>query len=157
MTHIRNKAIEGLNIGDMFSISRTFTEKDMILFADVTRDYNPVHFDEQFATVKSFSNRICHGLLAASMITEIGGQIGCLASEMSFSFKQPVYFEDTIVCTLIITEQHDNGWVNAKAEYKNQNGTLVIEALLKGILPGSKEKKIMEAMVAQGDPTNKIY
>ncbi len=156
MTHIRKKAIEGLNVGDIFSISREFTEKDMNLFADIARDYNPVHFDERFAKVKGFSSRICHGLLVANMITEIGGQIGCLASEMSFSFKKPVYFGDNIVCNLIITELDDNGWVNAKAEYKNQNGTIVIEALLKGIVPGFKEKEVMKAMVAEGDPTNKV-
>jgi len=157
MTHIRKKAIEGLNVGDIFSISREFTEKDMNLFSDIARDYNPVHFDERFTKVKGFSSRICHGLLVASMITEIGGQIGCLASEMSFSFKKPVYFGDNIVCNLIITELDDNGWANAKAEYKNQNGTIVIEALLKGIVPDFKEKEVMKAMVAEGDPTNKVY
>ncbi len=52
MTHIRKKAIEGLNVGDTFSVSRKFTERDVILFADITRDYNPVHFDERFTEVK---------------------------------------------------------------------------------------------------------
>ena len=90
------------------------------------------------------------------MISEIGGQIGWLASEMSFSFKKPVYFGDSIVCEIIITELDDNGWASAKAEYKNQNGTIVIEAFLKGIVPGFKEKEVMNAMVAEGDPTNKV-
>jgi len=156
MTHIREKAIEGLNVGDMFSVSRKFTENDMNLFADITRDYNPVHFDERFTEVKGYDSRICHGLLVAGMITEIGGQMGCLATDMRFSFKKPVYFGDSIVCKLVISEQDDNGWFNAKAEYKNQNGTIVIEALLKGIGPGFKEKEVMKAMIAEGDPTNKI-
>lgn len=157
MTHIRKKAIEGLNVGDRFSITREFTERDVNLFADITRDYNPVHFDERFTKVKGFSSRVCHGLLVASMISEIGGQIGWLASEMSFSFKKPVYFGDSIVCEIIITELDDNGWASAKAEYKNKNGTIVIEAFLKGIVPGFKEKEVMNAMVAEGDPTNKVY
>ena len=156
MTHIREKAIEGLNVGDTFSIARKFTENDMNLFADITRDYNPVHFDERFTKVKGFDGRICHGLLVASMITEIGGQIGCLATDMSFSFKKPVYFGDSIVCNLVISEQDDNGRFNAKAEYKNQNGTIVIEALLKGIALDSKEREVMEAMIAEGNPTNKV-
>ena len=156
MTHIRKKTIEGLNVGDIFSVSRTFTENDMSLFADITRDYNPVHFDERFSKVKGFDSRICHGLLVASMITEIGGQMGCLATNMSFSFKKPVYFGDSIVCRLVISDQDDNGWFNAKAEYKNQNGTIVIEALLKGLSPDSEEKQVMKAMIAEGDPTNKV-
>ena len=155
MTDIRKKAIEELKVGDIFSVARKFTENDMNLFADVTRDYNPVHFDKRFTKVKGFDSRICHGLLVASMITEIGGQMGWLATDMSFSFKKPVYFGDSIVCNLVISEQNDNGWFNAKAEYKNQNGTIVIEALLKGIAPDLEEKEVMKAMIAEGDPTNK--
>lgn len=82
--------------------------------------------------------------------------MGCLATDMTFSFKKPVYFGDRIVCNLVISEQDDNGWFNAKAEYKNQNGTIVIEALLKGIAPDLKEKEVMKAMIAEGDPTNKV-
>ena len=156
MTQIRKKTIEGLNVGDVFSISREFTEKDVNLFADITRDYNSVHFDERFIEAKGLDRRICHGLLVASMLTEIGGQMGWLATDMSFSFKKPVYFGDSIVCNLVISEQDDNGWFNAKAEYKNQNGTIVIEALLKGIAPDLKEKEVMKAMIAEGDPTNKV-
>ncbi len=157
MTHIRKKSIEGINVGDRFSISREFTEKDVHLFADMTRDYNPVHFDERFTKAKGFNGLICHGLLVASMISEIGGQIGWLASEMNFNFKKPVYFEDRIVCEMIITEIDHNGWATAKAEYKNQDGIIVMEAMLKGIVPGAKEKDVMKIMVAEGDPTNKIY
>ncbi len=70
---IRRKTLEGLKVGNSFSITRTFTEEDVMRFADLTRDYNPVHFDERFSGVKNFRGRICHGLLVASMISEIGG------------------------------------------------------------------------------------
>jgi len=143
MTHIRKKAIKGLNVGDTFSVSRKFTERDVILFADITRDYNPVHFDERFTEVKGFK---------ASMISEIGGQIGWLASEMNLSFKKPVYFGDKVVCDFTITDIEDNGWASAKAEYKNQDGTIVVVAFLKGIIPGSKEKDVMNVMIAEGNP-----
>jgi acyl dehydratase len=89
MSHIRKKAVGGLEIGDAFCVSRTFTEQDVIRFADVSRDYNPVHFDERFAKVKKFEDHICHGLLIASLVTEIGGQIGWLASGMTFKLKLP--------------------------------------------------------------------
>jgi len=41
--------VEGLKTGDTFSVSRTFDERDVIQFADISRDYNPDHFDERFA------------------------------------------------------------------------------------------------------------
>ena len=156
MSHIRRKAIKGLKIGDTFSISRKFTETDVDRFADITRDYNPVHFDERFTKAKGFNGRICHGLLVASMISEIGGQIGWLASEMRFRYYKPIYFGDSIVCDFTITGIGNKGWSTAKAEYRNQNGTLVMEASLKGIIPGCKEKHAMSAMIDEGDPTNKV-
>ena len=113
MSGIRKRTIQGLNIGDTFTITRTFTEEDTSNFADITRDYNPIHFDLRFTEVKNIKGRICHGLLVGSMLTEIGGQIGWLASEMKFRFTRPVYFGDTISCTLTITEidnKNRSGW-----------------------------------------------
>jgi acyl dehydratase len=151
----RNKAIAGLKPGDSFSVSRRFTEQDTMIFADVSRDYNPVHFDDRFADAKNFRGRICHGLLVASLATEIGGQIGWLASGMTFRFKKPVYFGDTIDCSLTITEIDDRNRAKAEAVFKNQQNEVVIEAHLTGIVPGLPERQIMEAMTAEGDPTNK--
>jgi acyl dehydratase len=128
----------------------------VIRFADITRDYNPVHFDERFSRVKNFRDRICHGLLVASMISEIGGQIGWLASEMRFQFRKPVYIGETISCSLTITRVDHQGRAEAAAIFRNQESAVVLEALLKGILPGPRELEVMTAMVREGDPTNKI-
>lgn len=155
MSYIRRKAIEGLEVGDSFSISRTFTERDVVDFADITRDYNPVHFDDRFTKVKDFNSRVCHGLLVASIVTQIGGQIGWLASEMRYRFKKPVYFSDTITCYFTITDIDDRDRAKAEAVFKNQNEETVLEAYLAGIIPGSAEKRVMNIMMAEGDPTNK--
>src|SRR5258708_19218130 len=103
MSYIRKKTIAGLKRGDFFTVSRTFTEDDATAFADIGRDYNTVHFDLRFAKAKNFRGPICQGLLVASLLTEIGGQIGWLASGMNFRFKRPVYFGDTIECRFTIT------------------------------------------------------
>jgi 3-hydroxybutyryl-CoA dehydratase len=155
MSHIREKAIAGLKRGDIFAVSRTFTEQDTMAFADISRDYNPVHFDPHFAKAKNFHGRICHGLLVASLLTEIGGQIGWLASRMNFRFKKPVYFGDTIECRLTITVLDDRNGAKAEAVFKNQQDEIVIEAHLAGIIPGAPEQRVMEVMMAEGDPTNK--
>lgn len=155
MSYIRRKAIAGLKLGDSFTVSRTFTEQDTIAFANTSRDYNPVHFDDRFASAKTFRARICHGLLVASLATEIGGQIGWLASGMNFRFKRPVYFGDTIECSMIITEIDDRNRAKAEAVFKNQQNEIVIEADVTGIVPGLPERRVMEAMIAEGDSTNK--
>ena len=155
MADIRRKAIQGITVGDSFTVRRTFTEADMLTFARITRDYNPVHFDDRFAAAKKFNGRICHGLMVAGMLTEIGGQCGWLASGMNFRFKKPVYFGDTIECNLTIIEIDAKGRSRAAAVYKNQHGVVVLEADLEGVLPGVKEREVLAAMVQEGDLTNK--
>src|SRR5512136_1414031 len=148
MSSIRQKTIAGLKRGDSFTVSRTFTESDATAFADIGRDYNPVHFDLRFAKAKNFHGPICQGLLVASLLTEIGGQIGWLASGMTFRFKKPVYVGDTIKCELTITELDDRNRATAEAVFTNQQEEIVLEALLTGILPGGPEKRVMAAMLA---------
>ena len=69
MSYIRNKAIEGLQVGDTFSVSRTFTDQDVLRYAEISRDYNPVHFDERFANVKDFTGTVCQGIFVVSLLT----------------------------------------------------------------------------------------
>ena len=71
MSEIRKKTIEGLQVGDVFTVSRTFTEEQARLFGELSRDYNPVHYDERFIAAKNLQGRICHGLLVGSLVTEL--------------------------------------------------------------------------------------
>ena len=148
MSDIRKQTIQGLTVGETFTVSRKFTEQDMLTFADITRDFNPIHFDDRFVVAKKLNGRICHGLLVGSLLTEIGGEIGWLASEMNFRFKKPVYFGDTIVCSLTITKIDGRNRARAEAIYRNQDGTIVLEAELAGILPDYREQKVLDAILA---------
>lgn len=155
MSQIRNQTILGLTVGETFTVSRQFTEQEVATFADLTRDYNPIHFDERFVQVKKLRGRICHGLLVGSLLTEIGGQIGWLASEMNFRFKKPVYFGDTIDCSLTITEIDGRNRARAKVIYRNQDGVIVLEAELAGILPGKQERKVLDVILAEENSNRK--
>lgn len=75
MVGFRERAAEGLQVGDSFRTSRTFTGDDFIRFAKISRDYNPVHFDDRFAKARNLPAPICHGLIAASFATESGGLV----------------------------------------------------------------------------------
>ncbi len=156
MSSLRNRAIEGLRLGDAFTVTRTFTEEDVLRFGDISRDYNPVHYDDRFSEARGFTDRICHGLLVASLITEIGGQLGWLATEMDLKFKKPVYMGDTVRCTLRITEIDDKGVAEARVDCRNEQDVTVLEGVLAGFAPNPKQKEIMKAMVEEGDPTNKF-
>jgi acyl dehydratase len=154
MVGVRERAAEGLQVGDSFRTARTFTDDDVIRFAQISRDYNPVHFDARFAKARKFPGPICHGLLAASLATEVGGQIGWLASAMNFRFKGPVYVGETITCTWIITAIDQNARAKASVTFTKQDGLTVIEAEISGIVPGVEERKVLSQMLSEGDPTN---
>ncbi len=147
MSYMRKKAIAGLECGDSFVVVRTFTEQDAAAFTEISRDYNPVHFDQRFAKAKNFHDCICHGLLVGSMLTEIGGQVGWLASGMNFRFRKPVYIGDTVECRFTISELDDRNRAKGEAVFTNQHGEVVIEAVVTGVVPGLPERKIMQAIM----------
>ncbi len=156
MTTMRERAAGGLKAGDTFTLTRTFSEEDVEAFARVSRDYNPVHFDLRYAGTKGFEAPVCHGLLVASMVTEVGGQLGWLASGMRFRFRRPVYIGETIVCELTIVEIGVRGRARAEARFTNDLGQVVLESEVTGYVPGSEEKFVLNAMIEEGDPTNAI-
>jgi acyl dehydratase len=90
------------------------------------------------------------------MICEFGGQVGWLATGMNFRFIKPVYFGDTISCTLTITAIEANGRAEAEARFTNQADELVCSANLTGRLPLDMERRLLRQMINEGDPSNKL-
>jgi 3-hydroxybutyryl-CoA dehydratase len=156
MSQWRRQAVEGFQPGNTFTFTRTFTREDTETFGDITRDYNPVHYDHRFSRSRNFPELICHGLLVASMICELGGQVGWLASRMDFKFVRPVFFGDTVTCRLTITAIDPDHRARAEATYVNQDGVLVLQGILEGILPGPAQTEALADLLAQGDPSNKL-
>lgn len=146
---MRQQAIEGLKVGDVITFSRTFNNEEVKQFGDLTRDYNPVHYDKRWAREKGFSGLICHGLLVGSMICEIGGQIGWLASGMTFKFIQPVYIGDTITCTATIEKLDSNGRAEAVTHFENDRGEQVCHAVLTGRLPLAHERELLRTIAQE--------
>ncbi|MCP4666856.1 MAG: acyl dehydratase [Deltaproteobacteria bacterium] len=153
---IRLKAIQGLRQGDAFSYRRVFGQEETESFGDMTRDYNPVHYDTRWAKAKGYRSLICHGLLVGSMICEFGGQVGWLATGMNFKYIKPVYFGDTVHCAITITKIAENGAAEAEAYFTNQDGEQVCHAHLTGRIPLNRERELLEQMIKEGDPTNKL-
>ena len=156
MSQWRRKATQGLTPGMTFTLARTFTKEDVEVFGDITRDYNPVHYEPRFARIKGFSGLICHGLLVGSMICELGGQVGWLASGMEFRFLRPVYIGDTIRCRITIEAVDERNFARAGGMFTNQDGLTVLEATVTGFIPGTPEREALARMMAEGDPTNKL-
>lgn len=156
MTDLRARAADGIREGDRFEVTRRFSGPEIAAFASLSRDYNPVHCDSDYAALKGMRGPIAHGLLTGSLVTEIGGQIGWLARDMSFRFRRPVYPEETLTCTWIIREVDGSGHARAEVTIVNEAGVTVLEAETTGVLPDSNQRQRLKEMLAAGDPTNGV-
>ena len=109
MSMLESRTYEELNIGDTASVSHTVSERDLILFASVSGDVNPVHLDEQFAETTPFKGRIAHGMLSGALISaaiacELPGP-GSIYIGQELSFLRPVRLGDEIRIELEVLEK----------------------------------------------------
>lgn len=99
---------EDLQMGMTASVSRTVTEADILMFAGVSGDTNPVHLDAEFAASTMFGGRIAHGMLSAGLISAVFGTRlpgpGCIYLSQNLKFKAPVKIGDTVVARVTIKE-----------------------------------------------------
>ena len=99
--------LEDLSTGMSAVFGKTVTEADIMMFAGVSGDTNPVHLNEEFACGTPFEGRIAHGMLTASFIsTVIGTKLpgpGCIYVSQSLKFKAPVRVGDTVQAIVTIT------------------------------------------------------
>ncbi len=100
--------LEDLSVGMSAVYSKTVTEADIVMFAGVSGDTNPVHLDEAFAAETPFKGRIAHGMLGASLIsTVLGTKLpgpGCIYVSQDLRFKAPVRIGDTVVARVTVSE-----------------------------------------------------
>jgi 3-hydroxybutyryl-CoA dehydratase len=92
--------LEDLSVGRSAARTRTVSEADIVAFAEVTGDTNPVHLDEAYAAATRFGGRIAHGMLAAGFISAVLGVDlpgpGAIYLSQSLRFRRPVRIGDTV-------------------------------------------------------------
>ena len=88
--------------------SKTITEADLLMFAGVSGDTNPIHLDEDFASRTMFESRIAHGMLTASLVsTVLGTRLpgpGAVYISQSVRFLAPVRIGDTVIARAAVAE-----------------------------------------------------
>ena len=98
---------EDLAVGMEASYAKKITNDDVLAFAELSGDVNPVHLNDAFAAGTMFKQRIAHGFLTASLIsTVLGTKLpgpGCIYLSQSLKFRAPVFIGDKVVATAKIT------------------------------------------------------
>jgi 3-hydroxybutyryl-CoA dehydratase len=91
---------DDLKVGMTAVYARTLTETDIVLFAGISGDNNPVHINEEFASNTAFSGRIAHGMLTGAFISTVLGMKlpgpGAIYVSQTLRFKAPVRSGDTL-------------------------------------------------------------
>ncbi len=98
---------EDLAIGQTASLAKTITEADILMYAAVSLDTNPVHIDAEAAKASIFGERIAHGMLSAGLISAVLGTrlpgAGALYMRQSLRFAAPVKIGQTVKATVEVT------------------------------------------------------
>ncbi|MDR2867370.1 MAG: MaoC family dehydratase [Acholeplasmatales bacterium] len=127
-----------IKVGDVAQVVKTFTSEQVIDFAIVTGDQNPIHVNEEAGRASIFGARVVHGAFVASLFSRVlGTQLpgdGCIYLSQNCSFRRPVFIGDTITAVVKVLEKiEDKGFVKLETIAYNQRGEKVIvgDALLK--------------------------
>jgi len=99
--------LEDLRVGMTASTGKTITDADILLFAAVSTDTNPVHLNDEAAAASPFKQRVAHGMLTAGLISAVlGTQLpghGTVYMGQTLRFRAPVRIGDTVTATVEIT------------------------------------------------------
>jgi acyl dehydratase len=149
---MEQKFFEDFVLGETFAIpSRTITDTHFLLFAAITGDNHPIHYDREYCRARGYPERLAHGYLV-TVQTVLGASAlsPCLQEsivaflEQSSRFIKPVFVGDTLYPQLTVMElipRRTTGLVKMRATVHNQHDELVLEGhhayIVKKRQPGS--------------------
>lgn len=97
---IRSLAFEDLTVGLTELVMKTVTDQDIVGFADISGDQNPIHLSDVYAARTRFGQRIAHGLYTASLISAVIGTRlpgpGAVYLSQTLNFRAPVRIGDVV-------------------------------------------------------------
>ena len=130
---------------------RTISEADIVNFAGLSGDINPIHMDADYARITEFGQRVAHGLLVVSIASGLvmrtgvlDGTIGAFREIVKWKFRTPVFIGDTIRVVLEILDTkplkgNSAGLVMMGLGVKNQDDVLVMSGKLAVLVQGKPD------------------
>lgn len=149
---LRGRNFDDFAVGQSFeSPRRTITEADIVAFAGLSGDFNPLHVDEEYARRTAFRGRIAHGLLVKSIASGLANQMGIFhgtisaLAEMLISYRAPVRAGDTIRILMTVDEMdpepaRKRGWIRFAVAISNQADEVVIDGSWRTIILRKTER-----------------
>jgi 3-hydroxybutyryl-CoA dehydratase len=127
----RSLCFQDLSVGMRETCSKLVTSSDIVGFAEISGDHNPIHLSEEFAAKTPFGGRIAHGMFTASLIsaaiaTRLPGA-GAIYLSQTLKFLAPVRIGDTVGTSVEIIELSERGGRAKLACQCKVGDTLVLE------------------------------
>lgn len=128
-----------MKLNQAFQYEFSFSQQDVIDFARVTGDNNPVHLDEEFASKTIFKTRIMHGMLGACIFSKVFGTIfpgeGTIYLSQSLSFLKPMYVDTKYEAHFEVLEIMEKNRAKVSTTILNDEGKKVVvgEAIVMNI------------------------
>jgi len=124
------KKLDEIQIGEHVSVKKTIASQDVIDFARVTGDLNPIHIDDLAASKSIFKKRVIHGALINALFSGVLGMRlpgnDCIYLKQETKFVKPAFIDDTIEARVEVLEiDYERKRVVLKTEAINQHNELV--------------------------------
>jgi acyl dehydratase len=122
----------GLEVGQRARRSKTVTARDVELYAEITEDRNPLHFDPAFAARTRFGRLVAQGGITSGMLNALVAMDlpgpGTVFMSQSLRYLAPTYLGDTLTAEVeVLVVKPDKPVCQLKATITNQDGTVVLE------------------------------
>lgn len=121
-----------LFIGQEYKLTKRFTLADVLNFATLSLDNNPIHLDQSYAEKSIFEKRIVHGFLTGSLFSAIIGTkmpgYGSIYLNQQMNFKKPVFHDEEVTAVVRIKSiKKEKSLIDLETLCYNQKGEIVIE------------------------------
>ena len=119
-------------VGDTAVESRVISEQEVLEFARLSGDNNPVHLSDEYAAKTRFKRRIVHGMLAASVLSKVAGTQmpgpGSIYLSQTMKFKRPCYIGDTVIAEIkVLAVREDKPILTLSTIVRNQHKQILLE------------------------------
>ena len=136
---------ESLQIGETFQTYRFISEDDVLTFARITGDDNPIHVDAEYAAQTRFGHRIVHGVMLLGLISKVLGRDfpghGSVAVSLSCRFLRPVRVNSNVRVEVKIVEKLDQRrYVKAKTYVYTEHNKMALAGDATLIPPTEEEQ-----------------
>ncbi len=127
-------------VGQKVVLERTFSLEEVIAYAKITGDDNPLHVDEEYAKNSRFGGNIVHGMFVMGVVSKILGTIlpgnGTIYLGQDVRFKRPVYVDKKVFIEVEITEIENDRYIYLNTKVLDEEKNCLVEGSAKVLYEG---------------------